>query len=121
MVWLASCVALESTTFAVLSRDTGGCQAARQAAGLSGYWLRFSCRVTRFLHANRPRLLVVHENANAGWQARWGKGDVSTGRFLPVADFSSWSAQGAVLASLRACVRSMAGNAPRVILPGLAR
>jgi hypothetical protein len=31
---------------AVLSRDTSGCDAARAAAGLGGYWLRFSCRVT---------------------------------------------------------------------------
>jgi YHYH protein len=31
---------------AVLSRDTSSCVAARQAAGLSGYWLKFSCRVT---------------------------------------------------------------------------
>ncbi len=30
----------------VLSRDTSACTAARQAAGLSGYWLKFSCRVT---------------------------------------------------------------------------
>lgn len=31
---------------AVLDRDTSSCQAARQAQGLSGYWLKFSCRVT---------------------------------------------------------------------------
>src|SRR5262245_32809368 len=31
---------------AALSRDTSTCQASRQAAGLSGYWLKFSCRVT---------------------------------------------------------------------------
>lgn len=30
---------------AVLSRDTSACAAERQAAGLSGYWLKFSCRV----------------------------------------------------------------------------
>jgi hypothetical protein len=30
----------------VLVRDTSGCQAARAAAGLAGYWLKFSCRVT---------------------------------------------------------------------------
>lgn len=30
----------------VLSRDTTSCMAARQAAGLSGLWLKFSCRVT---------------------------------------------------------------------------
>ena len=31
---------------AVLSRDTSACEASRSAAGLSGYWLKFSCRVT---------------------------------------------------------------------------
>jgi len=31
---------------AVLARDTSGCDAARAAAGLSGYWRKFSCRVT---------------------------------------------------------------------------
>ena len=31
---------------ALLQRDTSSCMAARQAAGLSGYWLKFSCRVT---------------------------------------------------------------------------
>jgi hypothetical protein len=30
----------------VLSRDTSACQAEREAAGFSGFWLRFSCRVT---------------------------------------------------------------------------
>ncbi len=30
---------------AVLSRDTSSCTAERQAAGLTGYWLKFSCRV----------------------------------------------------------------------------
>jgi hypothetical protein len=30
----------------VLNRDTSACQAARQAAGLSGFWLSFSCRVS---------------------------------------------------------------------------
>jgi hypothetical protein len=30
---------------AVLSRDTSSCMEARQAAGLSGSWLKFSCRV----------------------------------------------------------------------------
>ncbi len=29
----------------VLSRDTSSCQADRTAQGLSGYWLKFSCRV----------------------------------------------------------------------------
>lgn len=29
----------------VLTRDTSSCDAARKAAGLSGYWLKFSCRV----------------------------------------------------------------------------
>lgn len=31
---------------AVLSRDTSSCSAARTTAGLTGYWLKFSCRVT---------------------------------------------------------------------------
>lgn len=31
---------------AVLARDTSACSAARTAAGLSGFWLKFSCRVT---------------------------------------------------------------------------
>lgn len=31
---------------AILTRDTSACTAARQAAGLSGMWLKFSCRVT---------------------------------------------------------------------------
>ena len=31
---------------ALLQRDTSSCQAARQAQGLTGYWLKFSCRVT---------------------------------------------------------------------------
>jgi hypothetical protein len=31
---------------AVLERDTSACTAARQAQGLSGAWLKFSCRVT---------------------------------------------------------------------------
>lgn len=30
----------------VLSRDTQACEAERTAQGLSGYWLKFSCRVT---------------------------------------------------------------------------
>lgn len=30
----------------VLSRDTSSCEAGRRAAGLSGFWLKFSCRVT---------------------------------------------------------------------------
>ena len=30
----------------VLSRDTQACEAERKAQGLSGYWLKFSCRVT---------------------------------------------------------------------------
>ena len=30
---------------ALLQRDTSSCQAARQAQGLTGYWLKFSCRV----------------------------------------------------------------------------
>lgn len=31
---------------ALLDRDTSACQASREAQGLSGAWLRFSCRVT---------------------------------------------------------------------------
>lgn len=31
---------------AVLERDTSACQAERTAAGLSGFWLKFSCRVS---------------------------------------------------------------------------
>lgn len=30
----------------VLSRDTSSCKASREAQGLTGYWLKFSCRVT---------------------------------------------------------------------------
>lgn len=30
----------------VLRRDTSACMATRQAAGISGFWLKFSCRVT---------------------------------------------------------------------------
>ena len=30
----------------LLTRDTSSCKAARQAQGLSGFWLSFSCRVT---------------------------------------------------------------------------
>jgi hypothetical protein len=37
---------------AVLNRDTSACEAARQAAGLSGYWLQFSCRVELSMTAN---------------------------------------------------------------------
>lgn len=37
---------VNSTGCHVLARDTAACEAARKAAGLSGYWLRFSCRVT---------------------------------------------------------------------------
>src|SRR4051794_31738861 len=31
---------------AVLARDTTACDAARTAAGLTGFWRKFSCRVT---------------------------------------------------------------------------
>lgn len=31
---------------ALLDRNTDGCRASREAAGLTGFWLRFSCRVT---------------------------------------------------------------------------
>ena len=37
---------------AVLDRDTSGCAASRSAAGLTGYWLKFSCRVTLSKTAN---------------------------------------------------------------------
>ncbi len=30
---------------AVLTRDTSACKSAREAAGLAGFWLKFSCRV----------------------------------------------------------------------------
>lgn len=30
----------------LITRDTSSCQASRTAQGLSGYWLKFSCRVT---------------------------------------------------------------------------
>ncbi|HYX32921.1 MAG TPA: hypothetical protein VE954_07385 [Oligoflexus sp.] len=30
----------------LLTRDTSSCEASRTAQGLSGYWLKFSCRVT---------------------------------------------------------------------------
>lgn len=38
--------AVSASGCAVESRDTSACAASRMAAGLSGYWLRFSCRVT---------------------------------------------------------------------------
>ncbi|HTJ84281.1 MAG TPA: YHYH protein [Polyangiaceae bacterium] len=51
----ASCALTDATTptatespsgCAVLDRDTSACRAEREAQGLSGVWLRFSCRVT---------------------------------------------------------------------------
>jgi hypothetical protein len=36
---------VNSTGCHVLSRDTSSCDAARKAQGISGYWLKFSCRV----------------------------------------------------------------------------
>src|SRR4051812_20038456 len=39
-------VTVSASGCALLDRDTGACEAARKAQGLSGYWLRFSCRVT---------------------------------------------------------------------------
>lgn len=51
----SGCALTESTTpsstvnsagCAVLARDTSACEAARRTAGLSGYWLKFSCRVS---------------------------------------------------------------------------
>lgn len=50
-----SCALLANTTATsvtspsgchVLTRDTSACEAARTAAGLSGFWLKFSCRVS---------------------------------------------------------------------------
>lgn len=37
---------------AVLTRNTDGCKAARMAAGLSGVWLKFSCRVNLSKNGN---------------------------------------------------------------------
>lgn len=51
----SGCTVTENTTptskvsdlgCAILTRDTSACTAARQAAGLSGFWLKFSCRVS---------------------------------------------------------------------------
>jgi hypothetical protein len=36
----------------VLDRDTSACEATRAAAGLEGYWLEFSCRVTLSITAS---------------------------------------------------------------------
>jgi hypothetical protein len=38
--------AVSSNGCALLTRDTSSCQASRTAQGLSGFWLKFSCRVT---------------------------------------------------------------------------
>ena len=38
--------AVSSNGCYLLSRDTSSCQASRTAQGLSGFWLKFSCRVT---------------------------------------------------------------------------
>jgi hypothetical protein len=37
---------------AVLSRDTSPCDASRAAAGITGYWRKFSCRVTLSMSAS---------------------------------------------------------------------
>jgi hypothetical protein len=37
---------ISPSSCAVRERDTSACQAQRTAAGLSGFWLKFSCRVT---------------------------------------------------------------------------
>jgi hypothetical protein len=50
----ASCATTSNTTETtassngcyLLSRDTSSCQASRTSQGLSGFWLKFSCRVT---------------------------------------------------------------------------
>ncbi len=44
---------------ALLARDTSACQAARTAQGLSGFWLKMSCRVT---------LTVTHPSTGAAVQ-----------------------------------------------------
>lgn len=38
--------ATSSSGCALLTRDTSSCKASREAAGLSGFWLNFSCRVS---------------------------------------------------------------------------
>jgi len=40
----------------LLDRDTSGCLAARQAAGLDGAWLKFSCRVTLAVSGSNVQL-----------------------------------------------------------------
>ena len=63
-----ACTLLDNTTpsavvnaygCAVLARDTSSCQAARVAQGLSGDWLKFSCRVTLTVVNNAPRPYVL--------------------------------------------------------------
>src|SRR5262249_8637274 len=48
----------------VLSRDASACSSARSAAGLSGYWLKFSCRVTlsKVTVSGKPYVRVVSDN-----------------------------------------------------------
>src|SRR5690606_12512895 len=51
---ITSCTLTDNTTETsqssngcyLLTRDTTSCQASRTAQGLSGFWLKFSCRVT---------------------------------------------------------------------------
>lgn len=56
---------------AILDRDTSACRAQREAAGLSGFWLRFSCRVT---------LSVTDSDV---WLASDGQPDYASNYFLP--------------------------------------
>ncbi len=54
-----------NNTCAIVKRDTGICRAARIAAGLSGFWLNFSCRVTlssTTLTDGRPAVQVVSDS-----------------------------------------------------------
>jgi hypothetical protein len=48
----------------VLVRDASECAAARVAQGLSGFWLRFSCRVTLTLTTNGASQVVVASSDN---------------------------------------------------------
>ncbi len=43
----------------LLTRDTSACQASRTSQGLSGYWLKFSCRVTLTTSTTSGATVVV--------------------------------------------------------------
>lgn len=43
----------------MLTRDTSACAASRQAAGLGGYWLKFSCRVALTTGTDKNGATVV--------------------------------------------------------------